>query len=193
MRAVFALAALCWSGFILAGPALDALARVSIKGQTYRLHSEVIVALSPRQVRAVLTQYTRLPLVNPGISAVHALAPAAGGIPRMRVEASACVLMFCRTYRWVQAVQELADGSIRAVIEPQDSDFQYGVTHYRFIPHGDCTRLEFDAELEPDFWLPPLLGPWLIERKLITEALETARGVEYHAGIETLAQCPPLR
>ena len=189
---LIALAALCWSGIALPDSESGAQARVSIEGKIYRLHSEVIVALSPAQVRAVLTQYTMLPRVNSGISAVHELKPAADGALRLRVETSACVLKFCRLYRWVQAVHDLRDGSIRADIEPQDSDFRRGITRYRFEPHGDCTHLLFDAELEPKFWIPPLLGPWLMERKLITEAVETARSVEYHAGVKTASQCPPL-
>jgi hypothetical protein len=34
------------------------------------------------------------------------------------------------------------------------------------------------SAVEPDFWIPPFIGPWLIERKLRSETLETVRNLE---------------
>jgi len=172
-------------------------ARVSVDDGIYRLHSEVLIARTPAQVRRVLSDYARLPHINPGISTVKLLDTAANGEQRMAVEAAACVMMFCRQYRWVQRVQELADGSIQAVIEKSSTDsspgdFRRGQTLYRFLPHEHCTRLVFEAELEPVFWIPAFVGPWLMERKLVTEALETARSVERFTAEETADSCPSL-
>jgi hypothetical protein len=40
--------------------------------------------------------------------------------------------------------------------------------------------------VEPDFWIPPLIGPWLIKRKLLSETLETVDN------LEQLAKNPPV-
>ena len=180
-----------------AGESPEALARVSVKAGVYHLYSAVLVEQAPAQVRRVLTDYAQLPRINPGITKVRLLDVSATGAQRMAVEATSCVMLFCRTYRWVQAVRDLDDGTILAVLEspPGDlqSDFRKGLTRYRFLPHDDdCTRLVFEAELEPIFWIPPMVGPWLIERKLIAEALETARSIEAIAAAEPVKSCQPL-
>jgi hypothetical protein len=169
-------------------------AQVSIENGVYRLYSEVVIGRTPAQVYRVLSDFSQLPRINSGITAVKLL-DFVDGSQRMIVEASSCVLLFCRTYRWVQSARKLADGSIQADIEDTSvdavpSDFKYGQTLYRFLPYQGCTRLVFEAELEPKFWIPPFIGPWLIERKLVTEALETARSVEQHAGAESASQTP---
>ncbi|MEA2079826.1 MAG: hypothetical protein U9P00_08215, partial [Pseudomonadota bacterium] len=40
------------------------------------------------------------------------------------------------------------------------------------------TRILMRSELAPDFWIPPLLGPWLIKRELRAEALQTMHNLE---------------
>lgn len=167
-------------------------AQVQVQDGVYQLYSEVLISRPPPQVRQVLADYTRLPQINSGITAVRLLDHSPSGEQRMAVEATSCVALFCRTYRWVQAVAQLSDGSIQAVIEPQHSDFRQGLTRYRFLPHDHCTRLVFEARLEPVFWLPPFLGAWLIERKLAAEALETAHNIESYAQAAGRGECAPL-
>ena len=36
----------------------------------------------------------------------------------------------------------------------------------------------FDAEIEPAFWVPPLIGPYLIARELRRQAQVTAESIE---------------
>ena len=190
---------LCWSllillmpGWVLAEAESNVRAQVQVDAGVYQLYSEVLISQPPPQVRQVLADYTRLPQINSGITAVRLLEHSPTGEQRMAVEATSCVALFCRTYRWVQAVTQLPDGSIQAVIEPQHSDFRQGLTRYRFLPHDHCTRLVFEARLEPVFWLPPFLGAWLIERKLAAEALETARNIESYAESAASGECAPL-
>ena len=41
-----------------------------------------------------------------------------------------------------------------------------------------------EADIIPEFWFPPVIGPLLIMNKLRNEALETAKGVERVAAAE---------
>lgn len=148
------------------------------------LHSEVLVGLPPAEVRAILTRYENLPRVNGGIRKVRILERDESGEVRMQVFAGVCILMFCLNYQWVQDVKTLPDSDVLAVIDAEVSDFREGRARWRFLPQDGCTRLVFDADVRPDFWFPPLLGPWLIKRKLAEEALQTAQGVERIAAEE---------
>lgn len=154
-------------------------ASVIYRSGRFIVHTEVLIALSPARVRHILGDYRNLPKVNSGITAVILLQQRARAT-RMRVFAHACVWFYCRGYSWLQTAKQLPSGDIVTVIDPQpheQSDFESGTLRYRFIAEGERTRLLFDAELTPAFWLPPMIGPWVMKRKLLREAEETARGV----------------
>lgn len=162
----------------LASARTEDRASVSYHDGRFTLHTETLVRVPPEQVRAILTRYENLARVNSGIQSVQILARPAPGQVRMRVDSHACILVFCRAYRWEQEVREWPFGDVTAIIDPAVSDFREGRVRWQFLPVDDGTQLVFDATLAPDFWFPPLIGPWLIKHKLLNEALETARGVE---------------
>ena len=50
-------------------------------------------------------------------------------------------------------------------VVPGAGDIKAGRADWRFSAEGEnTTRMVFDAEIEPDFWVPPLIGPYLIAR-----------------------------
>lgn len=177
-------AGLWWTLAVL-GPASPACwaeepiqASVERQGERFVLHSESLIRAPVSQVRAILSRFEELPRINDGIKSVQLLARRDNGEIRMRVSTEVCILLICLDWSWVQEVKTLANGDIEAVIVPAESDFREGWTRYRFRPEHGNTRLIFDASLVPNFWVPPALGPWIIERKLAREALETAQAVE---------------
>ena len=38
--------------------------------------------------------------------------------------------------------------------------------------------MRFRSEIEPAFWVPPLIGPWLIQRALQAETLKSVANLE---------------
>ncbi len=173
---------------VLARPGIGAAtleATVSYNAGRFSLYAVSLIDLPEPRVRATLTHYENLPRVNGGIQAVEVLRRDPDGGVRMRVRSRVCILFLCQHYHWEQEVRTQSDGAILAVIDPKVSDFRDGWARWRLTPMGQRTRMVFDAELVPDFWFPPLIGPWLIKRKLYGEVLETAQGVE------RLASQPP--
>ena len=86
----------------------------------------------------------------------------------------------------MQDVIESPDGSVTALVVPELSDFRYGYARLNLWQEVDGTRILIRSEVEPDFWIPPLIGPWLIKRKLLSETLETVDN------LELLAKNPPV-
>jgi hypothetical protein len=43
------------------------------------------------------------------------------------------------------------------------------------------TRLELTSELRPAFWVPPLVGPYLVKRGLMSTARDALDGLEREA------------
>jgi hypothetical protein len=160
----------------LGGQIISAL--VEHEDGRFIVRADLLVNVPEPRTRAILTQYQNLPKINSGIKNVQILDSDTGGRVRMRVQASGCILFVCLEYHWVQDARVLPSGDIVTVFDPAQSDFRSGHVTYRLLPAAEHTRLVMDAEIVPDFWFPPLIGPWLIKRKLRTEALETALGVE---------------
>lgn len=151
---------------------------VERRGEQLIMRSETLIQASVDRVRAVLTDFKNLPQVNPGLKEVNILKRAHNGTVRMRVISQVCILGICLELNWIQEVHTLPNGDIVADIVPDQGDFRKGTARWRLLPEGGSTRLLFQADLTPNFWFPPLIGPWLIKRKLSNEALETARGIE---------------
>jgi hypothetical protein len=51
-------------------------------------------------------------------------------------------------------------------VDPQQSDFAYSREQWQLIPEGDGTLMIYNFEMEPGFWVPPLIGPYVIKRAL---------------------------
>lgn len=142
----------------------------------FTAHSEVLIQIPPSKVRAILTDFENLAQINKSLRRVHILEHGNNDSVRMRVITRICILFICRNFVWIQQIRTLPSGDIVAVIE--EGDFREGRVRWRLLSQNGHTRLLFDADLVPDFWFPPIIGPWLIKRKLQEEALETAQGIE---------------
>ena len=49
---------------------------------------------------------------------------------------------------------------------PERSDTRYSRAQWRLQAEGGGTLLRYELEMEPDFWVPPLIGPPIVKRAL---------------------------
>ncbi|HZR38118.1 MAG TPA: SRPBCC family protein [Nevskia sp.] len=162
--------------------------QVQHDGNRYRVDLQVKLQAPAAAAYAAFAAPGSLPAINPAVRKVQVLER--GGDERARVytEVRVCAMLYCKTLRQVQDMRYAPrpdGGALHAEVLPESSDFSYGRADWDFRPAGGATELRFSAELEPAFWIPPLLGPWLVERSLREEAERTS------AGIERLARPPP--
>jgi hypothetical protein len=125
-----------------------------------------------------LTDYNHLGRVNDAIEVSEILKTRKPGDYQVRTETEACVWFYCMRVHQVQDVIEAYDGSVTATVIPALSDFRQGYARLNLWQEPGGTRVLIRSEVEPDFWIPPIIGPWLIKRKLRSEALETVRNLE---------------
>lgn len=148
----------------------------------YRVSMRVTLDAPADAAYAVFADLPRLKEVNPAVRDVRILETLSDDTRRVYTEVRACVSFFCRHLKQVQDMRfdpRSKGGRVQARVIPERSDFHHGDASWDF---RDCdqgrTCLDFDAHLEPAFWVPPLIGPWLIKRKLHEEAIQTSRGLE---------------
>ncbi|HYQ72093.1 MAG TPA: hypothetical protein VET88_09230 [Gammaproteobacteria bacterium] len=135
---------------------------------------------APRElVHRTITDYSNLAAINPDILASELLETTPAGVSTVRTVIEVCILVFCKQVQQLQRVTHPDLDTIEAVIVPEGSDFRSGFARWQLSsPTAATTVLQFNEIFEPDFWVPPVIGPWLIQRKLVREVAETAAYIE---------------
>ncbi|MEN8720746.1 MAG: hypothetical protein ABF296_10850 [Oceanococcaceae bacterium] len=127
---------------------------------------------------AVFTNYERLVDINDAIITSQRIAGGLDGAQRIHTQVRVCVMGICRIFDQVQDMQPTPPEHLEARVIPNMSNLKYGLANWRIWNEDGRAHLYFRAEVEPDFWVPPVVGPWLIKRKLESEAQQTANGIE---------------
>jgi hypothetical protein len=162
-----------------AAQAADILAsRVNHEGDRYTLSVTARIDAPLDTVYRSITDFDNLAAINPDIEESQLLTTLPSDTRRVRSVIRVCLLKFCKRVQQVQDVTLQSDHAIEAVIVPESSDFRSGIARWQLTPSGASTQLVFSNSFEPDFWVPPVIGTWLIKRKLVWEVAETARHIE---------------
>jgi hypothetical protein len=152
-----------------------------------RLTFDAVVDAPERRVFQVLSDYARFGRMNPAIVSMSVGPSPDGRGSRVRSVLKSCVWFFCRTVVTVEDVTESDGRTIEARIVPGQGDFKSGSSLWRLTAEGARTRLHYQSTRVASFWIPPLIGPWVIKRTL-REQLETSlRALERLAGQKSSA------
>lgn len=142
-----------------------------------------IDAPAPAVFRA-LQNYAAMARYNPDLRAVRVERTGTPDRVRLFTTIHTCVLIFCKTMHQEQIMTAVADadgGALYAELLPYGGDFKGGRGLWVVKPcrtvHGE-TCMDVRIVLVPAFWVPPVLGPWVMGRKMDAEARLTAAGLE---------------
>ena len=163
-------------GAAVAGNILDS--SVQHEAGVYRLSVSAVIDAPLATVYRVITDYDNLAAISPSIIASRSFATDDPRIHRVRSVIRVCILVFCKRVVQLQRVEQVDSRTIEAVMLPEGSDFRRGLARWQFTEEAGATVLVFSEELEPDFWVPPVIGPWLIESELVREVAETVEYIE---------------
>ncbi|MGH8495200.1 MAG: SRPBCC family protein [Gammaproteobacteria bacterium] len=168
--------------FCLAAQAAE-IRRVDVEheGKRYYVDSDTIVDAPIESVYAVLTDYEHFDLISSVFTESRFIEPVVDGSGLVYTRAQGCILFFCNTIERVERLEVRPVSDIVTVADPERSDVKYSRAHWQLEEDRQGTRVRYSLELEPDFWVPPVIGPWLIKRSL------TRNGEEAVARIELLA------
>jgi hypothetical protein len=166
---------------------LDTL-EVTRKHGRYELYAETYLAAQPKAIYDVLLEYDDNAFQR--ISSVYKesgyMEPAEDGTPIIYTRMEGCMLFFCKSMRRVERLEAESPSVIRTYTLPEQSDFEYSSSEWLLEPAAAGTHMTYILVMDPSFWVPPIVGPWLIKRVLSVGGL---RAIER---IERLAQGEPL-
>jgi hypothetical protein len=150
----------------------------------YRINLVMQMQAPVKYVHDVLTDYKHIYRLDPTIIDSGILASPADDVVRVRTRISDCIGFFCLTLDRVEDVRELENGGLESTIVPALSNFRSGHSVWRLAGHGRRTRITYQARLEPDFFIPPLIGSYFIKKKLRKRVLTSMARIECIARIQ---------
>jgi hypothetical protein len=148
----------------------------------YRLRSTAWFINDQQALYEVLTNYDLFRYFTSAIVESRNLDPDKQGRPRYFTRMEGCVLMWCKSFERTGHLELEPADEIVAIADPEESDFKRSYERWRLQPEKGGTLLIYEFEMIPDFWVPPLIGPFLIQRTL------KAGGERALERIEALAQ-----
>lgn len=148
-------------------------------GKRFLIDVSAHVKVQPEQVLAILTNYDNLAQVNHNIISSQIISQNQNGTI-VKTVIKGCVWFFCKEVVNTQEV-EVSNTTISAVTLPKQSDFKNAKMVWKIKKSKDGTEINYYAEIEPTFFVPPIIGTFFIKNTLLKEAVDSIRNIENSA------------
>ena len=149
----------------------------------FRLQFSSIIDAPAEHVRQVLTDFTHSYRLSASIIESEVLPSRQTGSTKIRTKVLACASVFCQEVERVDTVRTLASGDLQATIVPELSEFRSGQAIWKITAMDDKSKVVYEATLEPDFYIPPVIGIAVISNSLKNEFISTFDRLERIASI----------
>ena len=155
---------------------------IELKDARYHLTSETYLDVSREALYALLTDFEKFEKFTSAIVESRNTEPDEKGRPGFYARMEGCVLLFCKSFIRTGYLTLSPIKEIVAVSMPEESDFVFSRERWQLTEEGKGTVMTYEFEMIPAFWVPPVIGPFYIQRAL-------RRGAERAVDrIEALAQ-----
>lgn len=168
--------------------------RVTRSGARFLIDMPMVIDAPAPAVFRALQDYATMARYNPDLRSVRVELTAEPDRVHLFTTVHLCVLVFCKTMHQEQIMTATATadgGSLNAVLLPKGGEFKggHGLWIVRPCPAARAaTCMDVRIQLLPAFWVPPLIGPWVLRRKMDDEARRTGAGLELSARAMAAAQ-----
>jgi hypothetical protein len=154
----------------------------------YHMHINATVDADIDSVIRIITDFENLPLINPYLKESKLLDTQENERTTVNMLTEICVLFLCYNTRHVQTFHFIENGILFSRIIPEKSDFQAGwmrweVKEIDSNKISPVTKIKLDIEMVPDFFVPPVLGPYQIKRIMLKMTRATIINLEKEAKI----------
>ena len=156
---------------------------VSKSGGVYFVNSISYVDAPISNVYDVLIDYENLNRLSGSIVESHYMEPAEDGTPQVYTLTRKCIFLFCGKIEKVDRLTLEPVHKISTVTVPEQSNVDYGISEWSLSEEDDGTVISYHQELDPAFWVPPLIGPMIIKKIMRKGGRRAIFRVEYYARI----------
>ncbi len=158
--------------------------QVSESEGVYRINLIMQLQAPAQQVQRVLTDYPRIYRLNPSITDSEILPSPGPGMVRVRTRMLDCIAFICKEIDRVEDVRESGPGGLLATTVPALSSFKSGNAEWQILGNGEHSQVIYQAKMEPDFYIPPLIGRHFVKKKLRQATLASLERIECIARIQ---------
>ena len=147
------------------------LVKVDYANKTYRTELSTTIHATPDALFKLLTSYGKF---NTFSQTIHKSQLLADGLLLLNLRVCFTIICFEKQQTLELTVNNY---TVTARVIREQSDFESGWMQWQLAPgkDDDSSLFYFSSEMVPDFWVPPLIGPLLIQHKLKKEARYSIR------------------
>jgi len=170
-------------GAFAAAVTIDELDVTRQRGR-YTLEANGRLDATPESIYAVLTDFddNAYSRILDTYKESRYLEPTADGTPVVYTRMEGCALWHCMSLERTERLETQAPYWVKSTVLPERSNFKQSTSEWVLERDGDGTKIVYKLEMEPDFLVPPVIGPWALKRTL------SQGGRRAIAGIERLAR-----
>ena len=144
----------------------------------YALRSVTWFEADARSLYDVLTNYDLFPRFTSAIAEAKNMGPDENGRPEFYTRMEGCVLFWCQSLVRMGYLKLDPLNEIVAVTDPERSNFKLATERWQLRPENGGTLLIYEFDMEPDFWVPPVVGPFYIKRALRSGGSRAVQRIE---------------
>jgi Polyketide cyclase / dehydrase and lipid transport len=164
---------------------------VTHAGGLYKMVADAHLAAPPDEVFKVLIDYEHLTRISPSMVKSTLVRQLDTSTALVYTDTRICTFLFCRHARELQRIAETSPLDLDAEVVPQPANnIKSGKATLHLEAEQGGTRMHWELSIEPDFWVPPWIGPLLLSGSLRAESQRSVEGIEKLA--RELAQLPAL-
>jgi hypothetical protein len=177
-RSLLRLSLAIFLGLPLAAPAQPEV-RIERRGEAFAVHMETPIAADAAVAWQVLTDYDHLADFVPDMRASRVVS-APGEPLRIEQQGGAGFLFFKFTVDVELAIDEVPP--LRLGFRAIRGNMRRMQGEWRIDRADGGILLVYDAELQPTFWVPPLIGPAVMRRDVANQIAGVVREIERRQG-----------
>ena len=149
----------------------------------YLVRVVMTIEAEAETVYAILTDFNHLTTLNKSIKRSQLL-KSEGKHHMVKIEAEGCVWFYCQKVVQTQWLTERDNGYISAITLPEQSNLEYGRVLWHIRQEDEYTTISYRADVVPNFFVPPLIGPYIMKKRMLEKATETLHNIERIAQYE---------
>lgn len=144
----------------------------------FRIKVSAVIDAPPEYIRYVLADSAHIYRLSPSIIESEVLPSSSADEKQVRTRLLCCTSVFCREVERVDTVRMLKSGDFEAEIIPALSEFKSGKAMWKITPMDNGSHVVYEAHLEPDFFIPPVVGTQMVIKNLRNEFTTTFIRIE---------------
>ncbi len=132
-------------------------------GDLIKIDGHLVLPYPPKLIFEVLTDYEHMTEFVPDMTSSRIVSHD-GNKSRVEQKGKSGIGPFKFKFEVVRDVELMPLTEIKSTLV--SGNFKSMHTSTKITPEGDNTRLDYFADMEPDFWVPPLVGSSLLKRQV---------------------------